>query len=148
MTNSPYSDEWQRLFDMAGRSGDSSADARMSLASASAGNTGGEPDLRHSDGPWTRAAGVAEELRTSITAAKSRLTSAHEGSATGTEGLTAMGTLKSVLISWEERLKSVQDECGSLAPKLRLVAQGQGEREVTVKSSFAGLDKPADAKAK
>ncbi|MFC9425307.1 hypothetical protein [Streptomyces sp. NPDC056987] len=147
MTTSPYSDQWQQLLDMAGRSSDSSTNARMSLASVSAGDSGGDSDLRHSDGPWTKAAGVAEELRIRVTSAKSRLTSAHEGAAAGTEGLASTGTLNSVLTSWEERLKAVQDECASLAPKLRLVAQGQGERNTEVKSSFAGLDRPTAEKA-
>ncbi|MFE3824200.1 hypothetical protein [Streptomyces sp. NPDC059092] len=148
MTTSSHSDEWQRLFDMAGRGGDGSTEARMSLASAPTGNAGGEPDLRHSDGPWTKAARVAEELHTSITTAKSRLTAAHGSAAAGTEGLASMATLSSVLTSWEERLKAVQDECGSLAPKLRLVADGQGERNAEVKSSFAGLDRPTGGQAK
>ncbi|MEV7872125.1 hypothetical protein AB0P17_39840 [Streptomyces sp. NPDC088124] len=147
MATSPHSGEWQRLYDMAGRGG-GSTETRMSLASASVEDSGGEPDLRHRDGPWTKAAGVAEELHTSITTAKSRLTAAHEDAAVGTEGLASMATLASVLTSWEERLKAVRDECGSLAPKLRLVAQSQGEREVKVKSSFTGLGKAAEAGAK
>ncbi|MET9436214.1 hypothetical protein [Streptomyces sp. NPDC006551] len=110
----------------------------MSLASAGGG--GGGEDLRHSGGPWTGAAGVAEALHTSTVAAKNRLTTAHEGVAAANDGLASVGVLRSVLTSWEERLSAVKDECGSLAPKLRLVAKAQGEQEAKVKSSFQGMD--------
>ncbi|WP_019886918.1 hypothetical protein [Streptomyces purpureus] len=103
------------------------------------GGEGAPGDLKHSDEPWTKAAGVAESLLTSMTTAKHRLTAAHEGVTPGNEGLASVGVLKSVLTSWEERIGAVKDECGSLAPNLRLVARDQGEREIRVKASFSGV---------
>lgn len=53
---------------------------------------------------------------------QSGLRSAHEGVGGGLEGLASLGSLKTVLNSWEERLKAVREECSSLEPKLRQVA--------------------------
>ncbi|MFJ9829125.1 hypothetical protein ACIRSU_32835 [Streptomyces sp. NPDC101160] len=146
MTERTYSAAWQKLLEQAGQSRDGTTTAHMSLASAGDGAADG--DLRHSAGPWTKAAGVAESLSTSMATARSRLTSAHQGVAAGTVGLASVGTLKTVLTSWEERLAAVKDECGSLGPALRRVAKEQGEQDVSVKAAFSGVHGLSDAKAK
>ncbi|MFJ1915040.1 hypothetical protein ACIOGX_24280 [Streptomyces sp. NPDC088147] len=148
MATEAYSESWQELIDLAGQERQSAASGPMSLASAGgSGGSGGaasRSDLEHSDGPWTTAAGVAEALRTSTTTAKSRLTSTHTGVTAATEGLASSGVLKAVLTSWEDRLSSVRDECGSLAPKLRQVGKDLGERDTKVKSSLQGINTPSD----
>ncbi|MER8072871.1 hypothetical protein ABTZ59_31795 [Streptomyces sp. NPDC094034] len=146
MTTEAYSESWRQLIGQAGQEGESAANARMSPASAGeaggSGSSASEGDLKHTDRPWTTAAGVAEDLRTSTATAKSKLSSAHAGVAAGNEGLASAGVLKSVLTSWEARLGSVRDECGSLAPKLRQVGKDLGERDVKVKSSLQAIDTP------
>ncbi|MFD6339238.1 hypothetical protein [Streptomyces sp. NPDC060131] len=148
MATEAYSESWQELIDLAGQERQSAASGPMSLASA--GSSGGSSgaasrsDLEHSDGPWTTAAGVAEALRTSTTTARNRLTSAHTGVTAATEGLASSGVLKSVLTSWEDRLSSVRDECGSLAPKLRQVGKELGERDTKVKSSLREINTPSE----
>ncbi|MFJ6184736.1 hypothetical protein [Streptomyces sp. NPDC092295] len=145
MATEAYSESWQELIDLAGQERQSAASGPMSLASAGgSGGAASRSDLEHSDGPWTTAAGVAEALRTSTTTAKSRLTSTHTGVTASTEGLASSGVLKSVLTSWEDRLSSVRDECGSLAPKLRQVGKDLGERDTKVKSSLQGINTPSD----
>ncbi|MFD7286017.1 hypothetical protein [Streptomyces sp. NPDC059863] len=144
MATEAYSESWRQLIDLTGQEGDSAAKARMSLASAGgSGNAASEGDLKHTDRPWTTAAGVAEDLRTSTATAKSKLSSAHAGVAAGVEGLTSAGVLTSVLTSWEDRLGTVRDECGSLAPKLRQVGKDLGERDTKVRSSLQGIDTPS-----
>ncbi|QIY96522.1 amino acid ABC transporter permease [Streptomyces sp. S1D4-11] len=93
---------------------------------------GGAGTLKHSHGPWTRAAGAAGDLRTSTGKSKTDLSSAHDGVGSGSEGLASLGALKSVLASWEKRLGAVRDECNALGPKLRQVAQDMGEVDVKV----------------
>ncbi|MEV4942316.1 hypothetical protein [Streptomyces zaomyceticus] len=136
MNERMYTAAWQELFQQA------DAGARMSPASAGSGaDGGGGKDLQHSGGPWTGAAGAAEDLRLSVTTARSRLTGAHDGIAAAGGGLGSLGVLKTVLASWEARLGAVGSECGDLAPKLRLVAKDQGEQEIKVKASFEGRDR-------
>lgn len=96
------------------------------------GDNGGGGTLKHSHGPWTRAADAADDLRTSTNNSKTDLSSAHEGVGSGAEGLASLGALKSVLASWEKRLGAVRDECEALGPKLRQVAQDMGEVDVSV----------------
>ncbi|MER5403560.1 amino acid ABC transporter permease [Streptomyces sp. NPDC002769] len=98
------------------------------------GNNGGGATgtLKHSHGPWTRAAGAADDLRESTRRSKADLGSAHDGVGSGAEGLASLGALKSVLASWEKRLGAVRDECDALGPKLRRVAQDMGEADVKV----------------
>ncbi|MFE4534183.1 hypothetical protein ACFRKB_03805 [Streptomyces scopuliridis] len=153
MTTEAYSESWRQLIDLAGQERGNAANARMSLASASASaggssNAASDGDLKHTGRPWTTAAGVAESLRTSTATAKSRLSSAHTGVAARNEGLASASVLTSVLTSWEDRLGSVRDECGSLAPKLRLVGKDLGEQDVKVKSSLQGIDTPSDPREK
>ncbi|MFG2902827.1 hypothetical protein ACGFZH_37835 [Streptomyces zaomyceticus] len=138
MSERMYTAAWQELFQQA------DAGARTSPASAGSGadGGGGGKDLQHSGRPWTRAAGAAEDLRLSVTTARSRLTGAHDGIAAAGAGLGSLGVLRTVLASWEARLGAVGSECGDLAPKLRLVAKDQGEQEIKVKTSFEGRDRP------
>ncbi|MFE4820828.1 amino acid ABC transporter permease [Streptomyces sp. NPDC056704] len=88
--------------------------------------------LKHSHGPWTRAAGAAGDLQISTGKSKTDLSSAHDGVGSGSEGLASLGPLKSVLVSWEKRLGAVRDECNALGPKLRQVAQDMGEVDAKV----------------
>jgi hypothetical protein len=100
---------------------------------STSGNTaGGAGTLKHSHGPWTRAAGAADDLRTSTGNARTDLSSAHDGVGSGATGLTSLGALRSVLASWEKRLGAVRDECDALGPTLRQVAQDMGEVDVEV----------------
>lgn len=92
--------------------------------------------LKHSSKPWNRAATTAHDLGISTNASKSALTKGHAGIAGGLEGLASLGELKSVLTSWENRLKAVRDECEALEPKLRQVPK-----------DLTGVDTATGAKA-
>ncbi|MBT2395819.1 hypothetical protein [Streptomyces sp. ISL-100] len=125
-------DEWEQLkAEAAGR-----AEARMSLASAAPGGTGGEGKLKHSGGPWTSASGAAGGLRTSTQTSRSRLRPAHEGVASGAAGLSSVAILNAVMESWEKRLTAVRGECDYLEGALLKVAKEMGESETAVKSSL------------
>ncbi|UTR77466.1 hypothetical protein [Streptomyces cavourensis] len=50
-----------------------------------------------------------------------------------------MTALKSVLTSWEDRLRSVRDECEHLEGALLTVAKEMGEAEAAVEKSFKGI---------
>ncbi|MFE1962888.1 hypothetical protein [Streptomyces sp. NPDC059479] len=118
----------QRLIDMAGGVG------------VPAPRTGGlrhGGELRHSGGPWTRAAGAAEALRTHMGLVRGEFAAAHEGMAAGTEGLGAASVLRTVRMSWERRIEIAMGECESLAVHLRAVAREQGENEAAIRASFA-----------
>lgn len=93
---------------------------------------GGAGTLKHSHGPWTRAAGAADDLRTGTGKSKTDLVTAHDGMESGAEGLASLGALQAVLTSWESRLGAVRDECESLGPKLLQVARDMGETDATV----------------
>ncbi|MET8325018.1 hypothetical protein [Streptomyces sp. NPDC005181] len=112
----------QRLSDLGGAGGDGG---------------GGRDELKHSDGPWMRAAGGAEALHTQLGPVKSELNTAHEGVVTGTAGLDALAELGAVRESWERRIEAARGECRSLAGKLRDVARAQGETDEAVRQSFA-----------
>ncbi|MER5555652.1 hypothetical protein ABT001_28935 [Streptomyces sp. NPDC002793] len=106
------------------------------------GPTGGGdrgPRLKHSDGPWLRAAGGAEELVTQLGPVRGELSLAHQGLMAGAGRLTALAELAAVRESWERRIQAAQGECGSLAAKLRDVARTQGATNEAVRSSFAGV---------
>lgn len=109
----------------------------------SSGGGGGER-LRHSDGPWTRAAGGAEVMRTQLARLGAEFETAHEGVAGSGEGLSAVAVLGSVRTSWERRIEAARDECGTLAGRLRAVARTQGERDAAVRSGLVGLDAVPD----
>ncbi|WP_443054432.1 hypothetical protein [Streptomyces sp. NBC_00683] len=104
---------------------------------------GGREQLRHSDGPWLRAAGGAEALRTHLGPVPSELALAHQGLTAGAGDLSALAELGTVRTSWERRITAAQGECASLAGKLRAVARIQGATNEAVRSSFA----PASGKA-
>ncbi|MFB7274736.1 hypothetical protein [Streptomyces sp. NPDC056244] len=121
-----YSDDWRRLIEMAG--------------GVPAPRAGG---LRHSGGPWTRAAGAAEALRTHMSLVRGEFAAAHEGVAAGTEGLGAAAVLGTVRGSWERRIESVMGECAGLAVQLRAVARDQGETETEIRSALVSFAAPA-----
>ncbi|WP_420709354.1 MULTISPECIES: hypothetical protein [unclassified Streptomyces] len=95
--------------------------------------------LKHSDGPWLRAAGGADELVTQLGPVRGELGLAHQGLMAGAGRLTALAELAAVRESWERRIQAAQGECGSLAAKLRDVARTQGATNEAVRSSFAAV---------
>ncbi|MFF5725142.1 hypothetical protein [[Kitasatospora] papulosa] len=95
--------------------------------------------LEHSDGPWLRAAGGADELRTHLAPVRQELGLAHQGLMSGAGRLTALAELAAVRESWERRVQAAQGECGSLADKLRDVARIQGGTNEAVRSSFTSV---------
>ncbi|MFB6940968.1 MULTISPECIES: amino acid ABC transporter permease [unclassified Streptomyces] len=97
-----------------------------------AGGGGGNGTLKHKGGPWTKAAGTADDLQTGLITAKADLRRAHDGTADGLAGLSSLGALESVLTSWDERLGRVREECSSLEPKLRQVAVDVAEVDAEV----------------
>ncbi|WP_308315240.1 hypothetical protein [Streptomyces sp. C3-3] len=105
---------------------------RLGATAGPAGAAGGE-DLRHSGGPWLRAAGGADRLVTHLGPAKSELEAAHRGlvagagAGAGAGALAALAELSAVRASWERRIEDARDECGSLAGKLRAVVRGQAK---------------------
>ncbi|MFJ8887978.1 hypothetical protein ACIRJR_31880 [Streptomyces sp. NPDC102402] len=103
---------------------------------------GGGPRLKHSDGPWLRAAGGAEELVTHLQPVRAELALAHTGLMAGAGRLTALAELAAVRESWERRIQAAQGECGSLAAKLRSVARTQGATNEAVGSSIAAVPVP------
>ncbi|MGQ7751316.1 amino acid ABC transporter permease [Streptomyces sp. WC2508] len=96
------------------------------------GGGGGAGTLRHKGGPWTKAAGTADGLQTSTITAKVDLRKAHDCISSGLAGLSSLGSLKSVLTSWDERLGRLREECSSLEPKLRQVAVDFAEVDAEV----------------
>ncbi|MFI2777773.1 hypothetical protein [Streptomyces sp. ALB3] len=104
-----------------------------------AGGGGQGPRLKHSDGPWLRAAGGADELVSHLGPVRGELAVAHQGLLAGAGRLTALAELAAVRESWERRIQAAQGECGSLAAKLRDVARTQGATNEAVRSSFAGV---------
>ncbi|WP_405830357.1 amino acid ABC transporter permease [Streptomyces sp. NBC_01176] len=130
-------DEWEQLKSAAAKRHTTQMQLNQLSAdpggsSVSGHGAGGAGTLKHSSGPWTRAAGTAGDLRTSTGMSKADLGSAHDGIASATEGLASLGPLKSVVASWQRRLGSVRDECDSLEPALRQVAKDMGEVDVKV----------------
>ncbi|MGW2176589.1 hypothetical protein ACWCXX_00575 [Streptomyces sp. NPDC001732] len=106
------------------------------------GGGGDAGTLRHRGGPWTKAAGTADDLQTRTITAKVDLRRAHEDTAGGLAGLASLGALKSVLASWDERLGRVREECGSLEPKLRQVAVDFAEVDAEVGDSAKAVTVP------
>ncbi len=98
---------------------------------------GDRAELRHSDGPWMRAADGAEALRTHLGPVPAELAAAHEGLSVGAGALSALAELGTVRTSWERRFAAAESECASLAGKLRAVARAQGGTNEAVRSSFA-----------
>ncbi|MFJ5114303.1 hypothetical protein ACIQAD_27100 [Streptomyces sp. NPDC088551] len=131
---SAYSDNWQRLIDMTG-----GVPAPRGGGGGDGGGAGegGGPGLRHSGGPWIRAAGAAEALRTHMGPVRAEFAAAHEGLAAGTEGLGVAAVLRTVRGSWERRIEAAMGECGSLAGQLRAVAKDVGETDEAIAATFA-----------
>ncbi|MFI9628620.1 amino acid ABC transporter permease [Streptomyces sp. NPDC052042] len=116
-------DEWEQLkADAAQRHTTQTQINSLQDEGGYATSTGTGGRLKHKGGPWTEAAGTADDLQTTTSTCRVELRSAHEGIGGGLEGLASLGSLKTVLNSWEERLKAVREECSSLEPKLRQVA--------------------------
>ncbi|MEU8562102.1 hypothetical protein AB0C45_11510 [Streptomyces cyaneofuscatus] len=103
------------------------------------GGAGGGGDLKHSDGPWMRAAGGAEGLVAHFGPVKAELGRAHQGLMAGAGELSALAELGTVRASWERRIETARDECRSLAGKLRAVTATQSEVNEAVKGSFDGV---------
>ncbi|MFF2526691.1 hypothetical protein [Streptomyces liangshanensis] len=126
---------------MAGTGGDGGVGggggAGAGAGAGGAGGAGGAADVRHSAGPWSRAAGAAEALRTHLGQVRPELASAHAGLAGGTEGLAVADVLRTVRTSWERRIDAAAGECGSLAGSLRAVAKDLGESDAAVRSALA-----------
>ncbi|MFF9280026.1 hypothetical protein [Streptomyces griseosporeus] len=78
------------------------------------GSTGSNADLKASKGPWTKASGVAGDLRMATQSGLTDLTTAHVGVGGSTEGFTCTAALKELCASWEDRLTAVRDECDRL----------------------------------
>ncbi|MFD7213731.1 hypothetical protein [Streptomyces cyaneofuscatus] len=96
-------------------------------------------DLKHSDGPWMRAAGGAEGLVAHLGPVKAELGRAHQGLTSGAGELSALAELGTVRASWERRIETARDECRSLAGKLSGVTVTQSEVNGVVKGSFDGV---------
>lgn len=140
-----YSERWQELF------GPTEEVPAMRLASASSDpgpGAGGTGNLKYSKGPWTSASGTAGDLRTRTETSRTVLGRGHEGIEAGATGFSSVAALKSVLKSWEERLRAVRDECEKLEGNLLTVAKEMGESETAVKASLKGVDVPGKADEK
>ncbi|MFC0597591.1 hypothetical protein [Streptomyces palmae] len=83
--------------------------------------------LKVTQGPWTTASRTSGHLARGIADDLSYLAATHEGLAAHAVGLSAVTALSSVRFSWEERLKSIQQECAGLVDALWVAAAQQGE---------------------
>ncbi len=110
---------------------------------AGAAGSAGGGDLRHSRGPWLRAAGGADQLVTLLGPVKGELDVAHQGVTAGAGALSALAELGAVRTSWERRFEDARKECGSLGGKMRAVVQGQAQANEAVKSGFDGVRTPS-----
>lgn len=108
-------------------------------------SAGSGPDLKASKGPWTRASGVAHELRTATNLGLNDLKAAHEGVKGGTDGFTSTAALDEILLTWEKRLTSVRDECDRLNGALAKTGRDFGETDSAVAGDVGKVpvgDKP------
>ncbi|WP_063759210.1 hypothetical protein [Streptomyces scopuliridis] len=128
--HSTYSENWQRLIDMTGG-------VPAPRVGGDGGGAGGGAGLRHSGGPWIRAAEAAEGLRTQMGQVRAEFAAAHEGLAAGTEGLDVAAVLRTARMSWERRIETAMGECASLAEQLRAVAEDLGETDEVIAATFA-----------
>ncbi|WP_308187677.1 hypothetical protein [Streptomyces sp. DH8] len=103
----------------------------------------GGGDLRHSRGPWLRAADGAEQLVTHLGPVRAELGSAHRGLAAGGQTLSALAELGVVRASWERRIDQARGECGSLAGNMRAAVQGQARSNDAVRSGFDSVKTPS-----
>ncbi|SCD70512.1 hypothetical protein GA0115253_1014546 [Streptomyces sp. Termitarium-T10T-6] len=119
-----------------------SGPAGAAVSAGGAGGAGGG-DLRHSRGPWLRAAAGADQLVTLLGPVKGELEVAHQGLTAGAGALSALAELGTVRASWERRIEEARKECGSLGGKMRAVVQGQTRANEAVKSGFDGVKTPS-----
>ncbi|MEU2062163.1 hypothetical protein [Streptomyces sp. NPDC013455] len=132
-------DEWERL--------KAGAAPRMQIDHlADPGGSGSGPDLKASKGPWTKASGVAEDLRTATDSALTDLKTAHEGVEGGTGGFASTAALNEILPTWEKRLTSVRDECGRLHGALARTGRDFGEIDPAVAGEVDGVRVPDQGK--
>ncbi|MFH9471020.1 hypothetical protein ACH4LT_27680 [Streptomyces clavifer] len=116
------------------------------LAGPAGGGGAGRAELKHSDGPWLRAARGAEALCAHLGPVPSELAAAHEGLVAGAGALSALAELGAVRTSWERRIAAARDECAGLGGALRAVARAQGETNETVRASFTPVADKAGAR--
>ncbi|WP_330460747.1 hypothetical protein OIB37_30040 [Streptomyces sp. NBC_00820] len=110
---------------------------------SNSGTAAGNPDLRITDAPWLRAAGVAQELQTSMQRALTALRDSDEGVGGGTEGFTATAALREIQPTWEKRLGAVRDECDRLHGTLEKTGKRFGETDDDVRRSVDGVRTPS-----
>ncbi|MFH0241606.1 hypothetical protein ACGRHY_04015 [Streptomyces sp. HK10] len=145
MAEDRQSDVWQRLLELAerprGTGSPAAGSPRTTPASTDAPGPGhgGTGNLKQSNGPWTSAAGVADDLAGSMQTAKNRLGTSHGDVGAEGAGLASIAALHTVRRSWERRLGDARKECESLGGKLRQVAKEHDENETATKSSFERL---------
>lgn len=96
------------------------------------GSGGSGPDLKASKGPWIKASGVADELRTATSSGLNDLKTAQEGVTGGTDGFTSTAALDEILSTWEKRLTSVRNECDRLRGALARTGRDFGEIDPAV----------------
>ncbi|KOV70733.1 hypothetical protein [Streptomyces sp. MMG1121] len=101
---------------------------------------GSAPDLKASKGPWTKASGVAQDLRTVTNAGLTELKTAHEGVKGGTDGFTSTAALNEILPTWEKRLTSVRNECDRLHGALAKAGRVFGEIDPAVAGKVNGVN--------
>jgi len=124
-------EEWERL------KSDAAQRTRIDHV-ADPGGGGGTPDLKASKGPWTKASGVAEELRTATATALTDLTTAHEGAKL--TGFTSSDALAEILPTWQNRLTAVRDECARLSTALAKSGKDFGEVDPAVAARANAVD--------
>lgn len=105
--------------------------------------TAGGGDLRHSRGPWLRAADGADQLGAHLGPVRAELSAAHRGLVAGGQALSSLAELGAVRASWERRIEQARRECGSLAGNLRAAVQGQARSNEAVKSGFDSVKTPS-----
>lgn len=72
--------------------------------------------LKHSDGPWMKAAGGADALVTQFAPVRSELALAHQGLMAGAGRLTALAELAAVRESWERRIQAARGSAAAWRP--------------------------------
>ncbi|AZK94700.1 MULTISPECIES: hypothetical protein [Streptomyces] len=114
-------------------------------SSAAPGNGGGGLGrLLHGSTPWRRAATAADGLRMSADQGRRALGSGHRGIEQGNAGLGSVPVLKAVLVSWEERVASVRDECAYLGGALLRVADDLSGVDLEVERSMGSSARMKD----
>ncbi|WP_175409972.1 amino acid ABC transporter permease [Streptomyces sp. TRM64462] len=138
-------DEWEQLKSQAAERQATQMQLNQRPAEGGGGGTSGGADgqgLKHSAKPWNRAAATAHDLGVNTSTSKSNLTKGHAGMSGGLTGLASLTELKSVLTSWENRLKAVADECDALEPKLRQVPKDLKGTDIATGAKADGVHTP------